>query len=100
MENVSTHILVELESLVHLAREAVDEEAAAAVCPALVAALLACLEGLAHRVLEQLDRDLHGHDLALLDVGTNDIPVFGAFSVLLCPQEIASCLSVSQKMYI
>lgn len=82
-------VLVELERLVHLAREAVDEEAAAAVAPAVAAAARGVLERGAHRVLEQLDRDLHRHDLALADVGADHLAVLGARPGLLGAQEVA-----------
>ena len=53
-----THRLLKLEGLVHLAREAVDQEAVA-------------FAGL-HGVLEQVDRDLHGNDLALPNAARPD----------------------------
>ena len=86
-EGEETDILVELEGLVHLAREAVNEEAALAVLPAVAVALLG--ESGAHGVLEQLDRHLHWHDLALADIRADHLTVCRARAVLLGAQEVA-----------
>lgn len=85
----TTYVLVELEGLVHLAGEAVDEEAALAVLPAVAVAFLC--ESCAHGVLEELDGDLHGHDLALADVLANHLAILGAFAVLLRTEKVAGC---------
>ena len=82
-----THVLVELEGLVHLPGEAVDEEAAAAVLPAVRAAL--AVDGLLHGVLEQLDGDLHRHDRPVLDAVLDELAELGALAVLLSAQEVA-----------
>ena len=76
-----TDIVVKLHRLVHLAREAVNEEAALAVLPALALAVLGKRSG--HGVLEELDGDLHGDDLALADVLADHLAVLGALAVLL-----------------
>lgn len=67
--------------LVHLAREAINEELA------LLAAVL--LHGLGHGVLEQLDGDLHGDDKTVLDVVADQVAELGAGAVLLGAKEIA-----------
>ena len=87
-ERKGTHVLVELEGLIHLAREAVDEETALAVLPAVAVALLG--ESSAHGVLEQLDGDLHGHDLTLADVLADHLAILGPFPVLLRAEQVSS----------
>ncbi len=84
-----TYVLVELEGLVHLAREAVNEEATLAVLPALAVALLG--ESGAHGVLKELDGDFHGDDLALADVLADHLAILGAFAVLLCTEKVSGC---------
>lgn len=83
----TAYVFVELESLVHLAREPVDEETPPAVLPAFAVVRLRKLA--AHGVLEELDGDLHWHDLALADVFTDEVAELGAFTVLLGTQKVA-----------
>ena len=45
-------------------------------------------------VLQKLDGDLTGHDLALLDILADEIPILGALSMLFCSQEIPGCRDV------
>lgn len=75
--------LLELEGLVQLAREAVDQEPAALGARGLPRDLVL------HRVLQQRDRHLHRHDLAVLDVVLDQLPVLGPLPVLLLPQQVA-----------
>ena len=82
-----THVLVKLESLIHLAREAIDEEATLSVLPAVAFAVLG--ESSTHGVLEELDGDLHGHNLAFTDVLANHLAILGAFAVLLRAEKVA-----------
>ena len=84
---MQTNILVELESLVHFARKAVDEEAALAVLPTLTLAVLC--EGGGHGILEELDGDFHGDDEALTDVSTDHLAILGAFAVLFSAKEVS-----------
>lgn len=81
------YVFVELESLVHLAREPIDEETPPAVLPAFAIVWLGELA--AHSVLEELDGDLHRHDLALADVFTDEVTELGAFAILLGTKEVA-----------
>jgi len=89
--------VVELDGLVHLAREAVDEEAACGdALDARRGAGLLGLAGLgahggAHGVLEELDRDLHGDDLALGDVLLDHGAELRAGASLLGAEEVARC---------
>lgn len=71
--------LLELNGLIHLTREAVNEE--------FVDALV--LDGRLHCVLEQLDRHFHGHDLAVADVFFNQVAEVAAGAVLLFAQQVA-----------
>lgn len=71
--------LFELDRLVHLPGETVDEELAIAVL----------LDGGFHSVLQQLDGDFHGHDLALLDVGLDHLAELAAGTLLLLAQKVA-----------
>lgn len=73
------HHLLEFLRLVHLTGKAIDEELAVAV-------LFYC--GI-HGVLEELDCDFHGHDLALFDVGLDHVAELAAGSVLLFSEQIA-----------
>lgn len=77
---LTTHILLKLECLVHLAREPVDEEATLAVLPA--RARLRLERGM-HRVLEEFDGHLHRYDLALADVRPDKVTVVRVWAVLL-----------------
>ena len=43
----------------------------------------------AHRVLEELDGDLHRHDLTLADVGPDEVAVLRVWAVLLGAEEVA-----------
>ena len=70
--------LLELDGLVHLPGEAVDEELAVAVL----------LDGGLHGVLQQLDGDLLGHDLSLLDVCLDHLTELAACTLLLFAQKI------------
>ena len=80
--SANTYILLKLECLVHLAREPVDKESAFAVLPARARARLGLERGM-HRVLDELDGHLHGHDLALADVRPDEVAVLRARPVLL-----------------
>lgn len=106
-ERALAHRLVKLERLVHLAREAVDQEAAATALPTLSILRLmvgrrgrvigggsARLDGIAHGVLEKLDGDLHGHDVALTDVGPDELAVLAPFAVLLGAQQITGWILI------
>lgn len=66
---------LKLYGLVHLTREAVDEETAF-----LGAGLL---ERLGHGVLQQLDSDLHGNNQAVLNVVLDQLAKLGTGSLLL-----------------
>lgn len=70
--------LFKLDSLVHLAREAVNQETGLAFL----------LDGLLHGVLKQGNRDLHRHDQTLADIVANQIAIFGTLSLLLSTQQI------------
>lgn len=70
--------LFELNGLVHFAGEAVDKE--------LVDAFV--LDGCLHGVLEQLDGDLHGDNLAVADVLLDQVAKVGSLTVLLFTQQI------------
>ena len=85
-EGMGTHVLVELEGLVHLAREAIDQESAAAVLPRGTGATRECV---AHGVLEELDGDLHRDDRPVLDAVLDELAELGALAVLLRAQEVA-----------
>jgi hypothetical protein len=82
-----THVLFEFKGLVHLAWESIDEEATFTVFPALAGL---GHEGGIHRVLEQLDGDLHRHNLSLTDVLSDKVAKLRVRSVLLSTQEVAS----------
>lgn len=71
--------LFELDSLVHLAGETVDEEFVDAVV----------LNGGLHGVLEQLDGDFHGDNLAVADVLLDEVAKIAALAVLLFAQQVA-----------
>lgn len=73
--------LLELDSLVHLAREAINEEAA------LLRASL--LENSRHGVLEESNSHLHGNDEAVADVVLDEVTVLGTGPLLLCAQQVA-----------
>ena len=88
MRGSGTHVLVELESLIHLAREAIDEEATLSVLPAVAFAVLS--ESSTHGVLEELDGDLHGDNLAFTDVLANHLAILGTFTILLRAEKITS----------
>lgn len=71
--------LLELDSLVHLPGETIDKELAVAVL----------LNGGLHGVLQQLDGDLHRHDLAVLDVALDHLAELAARTLLLLAQKVA-----------
>jgi len=71
--------LFELDSLVHLARETINEE--------LVCAIL--LDGGLHGVFEQLDGDFHGNNLAVADVLLDQVAELATLAVLLFAQKVA-----------
>jgi hypothetical protein len=72
--------LFELNSLVHFARETVNEELVCAVF----------LDGGLHGVFEQLDGDFHGDNLAVADVLFDQVTELAALAVLLFAQKVAS----------
>lgn len=84
------HRLVELDSLVHLPRKAVDEEATLAIGPALNTLALLLFQRLLHRVLEKLDSDLHRHDRAFPNARSDELAVLRSFTVLLGTEEVTS----------
>lgn len=83
---LGTYVFVEFQRLVHLAGESVNQETALVVLPTF--AFVFRLEHGAHGVLEQLDGNLHRHDLAFANVRADHISKLGAFAVLLCSQQI------------
>lgn len=94
----ATHHFIKLDSLVHLPRESIYQEAATALSPlALVLVrnrmssgrLALSSERLAHSVLQQCDRHFHRDNLALLDVLSDQRTVFGTLARLLCAQKVA-----------
>ena len=70
--------LFELDSLVHLARETVDEELVDVVV----------LDGGLHGVFEQLDGDFHGDNLAVADVLLDQVAEVAALAILLFAQKV------------
>lgn len=82
-----TYVLLELEGLVHFTGESVDEEATSAVSPSF--ARLGTENGI-HRILEQLNGDLHRHDLSLTDVPSNKVAKLRVWAVLFGAQEVSS----------
>jgi hypothetical protein len=60
----ATHLFVELDRLVHLPREAIDEESMTLAIP--------------HGIGKESDGDLLGDDNALLDVITDELAIFGS----------------------
>lgn len=72
--------LLELNSLVHLARETVNQE--------LVDVFV--LDGVLHGVLEQLNGDLHRNNLAVANVLLDQVAEVTALAVLLFTQQITS----------
>lgn len=72
--------LLKLNSLVHLAGETVDEE--------LVDALV--LDSGLHGVLEQLDSNLHGDNLAIANVFLDQVTEVATLTVLLLTQKVTS----------
>ena len=79
-----THALVKLDGLVHLPREPINQER-------LDVALLALGDDVEHGVLEQLERDLHRDNLALLDVVLDQRAVLALWPLLLRAEEVARC---------
>lgn len=75
-----TDRIIEFVRLIQLTRKSIDQES---VTP------LILLHRLAHCILEKLDRDGHGYDLALLDVLLDHISKFGSDPILLASQEIS-----------
>lgn len=72
-ERYSTYDFFKLQSLVHLTGEAIDQEATTVVIPSFSS--LSAPEGIEHGILEQVDCDFHGDDLALLDVVLDEFTV-------------------------
>lgn len=72
------HGLLEPQRLVHLAREAIDEE--------LALAGLVLLQRLGHGVLQELHRHLHGHDGPVLDAVLDQLAKLRAGPFLLGAQ--------------
>jgi len=81
-----THILIELESLIHFPGETVNEETTLSVSPTFPGS--AFREGSLHRILQKLDGDLHRHDLTIFDVLFDHSTVLGPFTVLLGAEEV------------
>ena len=82
-----THVLLELERLIHRTGEPIDEEPTFTVSPAPAGLRL---ENGIHRVLEQLDGNLQWHELSLLDVRSDKVAELRIWVVLFGAQEIAS----------
>ena len=81
-----THILIELEGLVHLPRETVNEETTLSVGPTFIRSTF--LKGSLHRILQEFDGDLHRHDLTILDILFDHSTILGPFTVLLGAEEV------------
>ena len=74
--------LLELDSLVHLARETIDKEASL---------LRTCLlENSGHGVLEESNSHLHGNDEAVADVVLDKVAVLRTGSLLFSAQQVTS----------
>lgn len=71
--------LFELDSLVHLAGKAINEELVNVVV----------LDGGLHGILEQLDGDFHGDNLAVADVLLDQVTEVAALAILLFTQKVA-----------
>jgi hypothetical protein len=78
-EDALANRLFELDSLIHLARETVNEEFVCAVL----------LDGGLHGIFEQLDGDFHGDNLAVADVLLDQVAELASLAVLLFTQEVA-----------
>ena len=83
-----TYILIKLESLVHLTREPVYEETTLFIGPTFARSTL--LEGSFHRILQELDGDLHRDDLTILDILSDHSTILGPFPVLFGAEKITS----------
>lgn len=79
-EDALANRLLELNSLVHLAGEAINQE--------LVVVIV--LDGGLHGILEQLDGNLHGDNLAVTNVFLDQVTEITALAVLLFAQQITS----------
>lgn len=86
MQQKETHRLVKLESLVHLAREAINEESTVTVFPG--GAGVGLCQLCANRVFEQLDCNLHRDDSATTDMPADKGAKFGSFAFLLLTQKV------------
>lgn len=82
-----THNLVKHLRLVHLTREAVNQEESLAVLPPLSGrrAVKRC----AHGVFKQLDRHLIRDDLSLLDVVADHVAILRSLAVLLSSEQVS-----------
>lgn len=87
----STNRLIENNSLVHLAREAIDQEATLTLSPSVFGLTLVLFQCCMHGVLQKFDRHLARYDLAITDVLFDQIAVLRSLTVLLMTQEVSSC---------
>ena len=82
-----THVLVELESLVHLPGETVNEETTLSASPTFAGSSL--LDGGLHRIFQELDGDLHRYDLTILDVLFDHGTILRPLTVLFSAEKVA-----------
>ena len=82
------HRFLEFDGLVHLAREAIDEETTLARTPARRGALCALSQGVFDSVAQKRNGYLHGNDLAILDVLRDHLTILRAKAALFRTQEV------------
>ena len=87
--NCVTYLLIEHSSLIHLPRETVNQETATSFSPTFTITSFA--KSLLHCILQQLDCNLHRHNLALFDISTDHVAVGGTGTILFCTEKVASC---------
>jgi hypothetical protein len=85
--------------LVHLAGKAIYQEAATTVLPVVVVRLGLFFECCVHGDLEEFEGDIRGDDLAVADVGANELAILRSRTVLLLAEEIASWKELSVGRY-
>jgi hypothetical protein len=95
----STHILFELDCLVHLPRESINQKQSLPISPPILITLAALLHRLPHRSFQQLHCHLHGDDLALTNACAYERAVRGAVTVLFSAEKVAGCKWVSGEEF-
>lgn len=86
-KDVLPHHLIECQRLIHLPREAIDQESTFAIGPP-IARPFSDLSS--HGVLNELHGDLGRDDLAIFDAFSNKFAVLRPLSVLFLAEEVAS----------